>query len=200
MQGLSPHTKARAASFRITHSSRRLQRSWRRFASQHKSTAQLAKAFADQGIALLDSHEEHPAAAAAKAPEVPHSAVGGAASEAASAEGRRVSSGGGAPASGVVMVGGIMAGGAASERKHACFEEFAKKLQSATTIKTAQVRVVVCQGAGTGVGTGHACILWGVVGCNDADSFGCRCDPCRDLQGLHDGVCLDGSVASVAPV
>lgn len=43
-----------------------------------------------------------------------------------------------APTSGFVMIGGV--GSLKTSSKHECFEDFAKKLQSPTTLKTAQVR------------------------------------------------------------
>lgn len=121
LQGLSPKTAANAATFRVTRSSRRLQRSWRRFVSQHKSTAQLAQDFAAQGVANLDQDQEEGPAAADPTPEP----------QAQEAE---------APPSGFVMIGGV--GSIKSSSKHECFEDFAKKLQSPVTIKAAQVRIL----------------------------------------------------------
>jgi hypothetical protein len=117
-QGLSPKTAHKAATFRITRSSRRLQRSWRSFASQHKPTSQLAQEFAAQGVAALPQQQqeaEEAAAAAAQAeePEVP-------------------------PAGGFVMFGNV--GSFKTSAKHEPFEDFAKKLQSPVTIKAAQAR------------------------------------------------------------
>lgn len=42
-----------------------------------------------------------------------------------------------APTSGFVMIGGV--GSLKTSSKHECFEDFAKKLQAPTTLKTAQV-------------------------------------------------------------
>lgn len=111
-QALSPTTANAAAAFRVTRSSRRLQRGWRRFASQHKSTSQLAQAFAAQGVATLNKQqeEEEQEAAPEHEPE---------------------------PTAGFVMIGGV--GSFKTSSKHECFEDFAKKLQSPVTIKAAQV-------------------------------------------------------------
>lgn len=119
LQALSPTTANAAAAFRVTRSSRRLQRGWRRFADQHKSTAQLAQAFAAQGVATLNKQQEEQEeeSVAEPEPEVP-------------------------PAGGFVMIGGV--GSFKTSSKHECFEDFAKKLQSPVTIKAAQVRQGGC--------------------------------------------------------
>lgn len=118
-QALSPKTAHKAATFRMARSSRRLQRSWRRFASQHKPTSQLAQAFAEQGVATLKQQQEEQEEAAAPEPEPEPEPEA-------------------APTSGFVMIGGV--GSLKTSSKHECFEDFAKKLQSPTTLKTAQVR------------------------------------------------------------
>lgn len=120
-QGLSPSTAASAAAFRVAASSRRLQRTWRRFAAQRKTTTQLARTFAGLGISNLDFGEE----AAAEPLADTGAAVGSTASE------RRSS------IPGVVMIGGLSA--QRPSPHHMRFEDFAAKLQSPNTLRTAQV-------------------------------------------------------------
>jgi hypothetical protein len=114
LQPLSPTSANAAATFRVTRSSRRLQRSWRRLASHHKPTSQLAQDFAAQGVATLNQQQEQEDAAPEAEPE-PEAA----------------------PTAGFVMIGGV--GSIKTSSKHECFEDFAKKLQSPVTIKAAQV-------------------------------------------------------------
>jgi hypothetical protein len=92
-----------------------VQRFWRRFAAQHQPTSRLAHAFAAQGVANTEQQQEQEtdAEAAVQEAEVPQ-------------------------AGGFVMIGGV--GSLKTSSKHECFEDFAKKLQSPTTLKTAQVR------------------------------------------------------------
>eukprot|EP00878_Enallax_costatus_P021250 GHUV01022492.1.p1 GENE.GHUV01022492.1~~GHUV01022492.1.p1 ORF type:complete len:1095 (+),score=464.09 GHUV01022492.1:138-3422(+) len=120
MQGLSPVTAASAAAFRAAHSSRRLQRTWRRFAAQRKTTAQLARTFAALGITNLDLTEGNTDAASTDAA----AGVGGA------RERRRSST------PGMVMIGGLSPGKPSPH--HMRFEDFAAKLQSPETLKAAQ--------------------------------------------------------------
>jgi hypothetical protein len=115
LQALSPTSANAAATFRVTCSSRRLQRSWRRFASQHKPTSQLAQHFAAQGVATLNQQQEQEEVAQETEAELQA-----------------------APTAGFVMIGGV--GSIKTSSKHECFEDFAKKLQSPVTIKAAQVR------------------------------------------------------------
>ncbi|KAF8072855.1 hypothetical protein HT031_000515 [Scenedesmus sp. PABB004] len=121
MQGLSPKTAESAAVLRATTSTRRVQRTWRRFARQCKTTSALARAFAALGVASLPAAGAPPAAAPAPAAAQPA---------------REASSGGGAPP-GVVMVGGLSSA-EASARKHERFEDFAAKLQAPATLRAAQ--------------------------------------------------------------
>eukprot|EP00879_Flechtneria_rotunda_P013903 GHRR01014520.1.p1 GENE.GHRR01014520.1~~GHRR01014520.1.p1 ORF type:complete len:850 (+),score=337.18 GHRR01014520.1:158-2707(+) len=120
---LSPKTASRAAAFCAIRSTRRLQRCWRRFASQRKTTAQLAAAFVSLGVANVT-------VSSASAPQltVAHHSAAAAASP---TDGSAV----GSPSSPVVMIGGMSQ---ASSPKHARFEDFAAKLQSPTTLRTAQ--------------------------------------------------------------
>lgn len=117
VQGLSPKTAAKAATFRVTRSSRHLQRSWRRFASQHKSSTQLAQEFAAQGVASMDQQQQQDAGETEpqqhQEAEEPTPTPGS-----------------------FVMIGGV---GSFKSSKHEPFEDFAKKLQSPATIKAAQV-------------------------------------------------------------
>jgi hypothetical protein len=116
-----------AATLHLSHSSKRVQRAWRRFASQQQSTTQLAQAFVDQGVSSLDSQaaedESAAAAAAAEAPAGPEEEEGEVQEQ---------------PLGPIVMIGG-MGGSSAAAAKHAVFEEFAAKLQSPVTIRSAQV-------------------------------------------------------------
>lgn len=128
MQGLSPTTAASAAAFRAAHSSRRLQRTWRRFAAQRKTTAQLARTFAAVGITSLDSSD-----GGADAAFTDGASAADASSAAGAARERRRSS-----TPGVVMIGGLSAG--RTSPHHMKFEDFAAKLQSPDTLKAAQVR------------------------------------------------------------
>lgn len=114
LQDLSPTSANAAATFRVTRSSCRLQRTWRRFVSHHKPTSQLAQDFAAQGVATLNQQQEQEEAALEAEPE-PEAA----------------------PTAGFVMIGGV--GSIKTSSKHECFEDFAKKLQSPVTIKAAQV-------------------------------------------------------------
>lgn len=130
-QDLSPHTAASAAAFRATRSSRRLQRTWRSFASQRKTTAQLAHTFAALGVTGLEygsAEADVPVLAvpphAQKPPRSPGPAAAG--PDGSSAP----------PSPGLVLIGGMS--GAASPH-HARFEDFAAKLQSPDTLRAAQV-------------------------------------------------------------
>lgn len=121
-QGLSPTTAASAAAFRATHSSRRLQRTWRRFAAQRKTTTQLARTFAALGISSRE-HTEDDADTGMVAP---------AAGSVGSCEART-------SIPGVVMIGGL--GPGRPSPHHMRFEDFAAKLQSPATLRAAQVCV-----------------------------------------------------------
>ncbi|WIA29010.1 hypothetical protein OEZ86_011527 [Tetradesmus obliquus] len=121
MQDLSPKTAANAALFRATASTRRLQRTWRRFATTHKTTAQLARTFVAQGVTYISldaddsSTNSNSSSAAALSQEQQQTAA--------------------APAPGPVMIGGLSGG---SSVRHARFEDFADKLQAPATLRAAQ--------------------------------------------------------------
>lgn len=122
LQDLSPKTAANAALFRATASTRRLQRTWRRFATTHKTTAQLARTFVAQGVTYISldaddsSTNSNSSSAAALSQEQQQTAA--------------------APAPGPVMIGGLSGG---SSVRHARFEDFADKLQAPATLRAAQV-------------------------------------------------------------
>jgi hypothetical protein len=138
--GLAPAARTTIATFLLTHSSRRVQRAWREFARQHRSSAQLAQAFADQGVANLDPALD--AQQGGHAAEAAATGCGSVPAAAAGAEWAAAAAPDAAPEAavpGIVMIGGLGSSSAA-EDKHACFEEFAAKLQSPVTIRAAQVR------------------------------------------------------------
>jgi hypothetical protein len=113
---LSPKTAANAALFRANSSTRRLQRTWRRFATTHKTTAQLARTFVAQGVTYISLDTGNSSSQAAASQQQQQSAA--------------------APAPGLVMIGGMSAG---SSVRHARFEDFADKLQAPATLRAAQV-------------------------------------------------------------
>jgi hypothetical protein len=119
-QDLSPKTAANAALFRATSSTRRLQRTWRRFATTHKTTAQLARTFVAQGVTYISLSTDDSNGSPGPAASGPVLQQSDAA----------------APAPGLVMIGGMSAG---SSVRHARFEDFADKLQSPATLRAAQV-------------------------------------------------------------
>jgi hypothetical protein len=121
LQDLSPKTAANAALFRANSSTRRLQRTWRRFAITHKTTAQLARTFVAQGVTYISlATDDSSSQAAASQQQQQQSAA--------------------APAPGLVMIGGMSAG---SSVRHARFEDFADKLQAPATLRAAQVGATV---------------------------------------------------------
>ncbi len=103
-------------------SSRRIQRSWRAFASQGGTTAQLARAFMESGPSLTAPLR------------------GAAASEshgdAMEAEGAQDDS----TPSGLIMVGGIGGSSSGGGVAHRGFEDFAERLQAPATLQATQVR------------------------------------------------------------
>jgi hypothetical protein len=169
--GLAPAARTTIATFLLTHSSRRVQRAWREFARQHRSSAQLAQAFADQGVANLDPALD--AQQGGHAAEAAATGCGSVPAAAAGAEWAAAAAPDAAPEAavpGIVMIGGLGSSSAA-EDKHACFEEFAAKLQSPVTIRAAQVR----EGGGGGP-------------CAQAPRVLCCCLPASSAVGrVHHG-------------
>uniref|UniRef100_A0A383WBG9 Uncharacterized protein n=1 Tax=Tetradesmus obliquus TaxID=3088 RepID=A0A383WBG9_TETOB len=123
MQDLSPKTAANAALFRATSSTRRLQRTWRCFATTHKTTAQLARTFVAQGVTYisLDAADD--------------SSTNSNSSSAAALSQEQQQQTAAAPAPVLVMIGGLSGG---SSARHARFEDFADKLQAPATLRAAQ--------------------------------------------------------------
>jgi hypothetical protein len=117
-QDLSPKTAANAAMFRANSSTRRLQRTWRRFATTHKTTAQLARTFVAQGVTYISLATDD-------------SSTNSSSSQAAASQQQES-----AAAPGLVMIGGMSAGRSV---RHARFEDFADKLQAPATLRAAQV-------------------------------------------------------------
>eukprot|EP00775_Hariotina_reticulata_P010274 gene10274-10433_t len=134
---LSPHSAANAATFRVTRSSKQLQRSWRAFASQRKTSAQLAQSFAGLGVTGLDHYGADAVPLLAPPPHLRKQAAQGPQAAAAGSLLRSSAADGAAPASpGVVLIGGLSSG--SPSPGCARFEDFAAKLQSPDTLRAGQ--------------------------------------------------------------